>query len=184
MEFFVGHHIKVSGTGQAKDDGFFFARLPAFHRLIHRDPDGVSAFRRGEDALHPRKIFRRFKHRGLRDRDGFHQSIGVELGQSGAHAVIAQAAGVVGRRDKAAAQRVHFCQRADHAGITEIVSVLAAREAGAGGRLHSDDAVVLFAAEFFTHERGNQTAEIAAAARAANDDIRRNAVFVQRRFGF
>ena len=57
----------------------------------------------------------------------------VQLRHDGAHAVVAQAAGVVRRGDEAAAERVHLGQRADFAGVAEVVGEPAAREARAGG---------------------------------------------------
>ena len=103
----------------------------------------------------------------------------VQLREDGAHAVVAQAARVVGRGDEAAAERVHLRQRADHAGVAEVIREHAARQAGAGGGLDGDEAVVLFAAQLFAHERGDQAAEVRAAAGAADDDVGRDAVFVE-----
>src|SRR5699024_4497720 len=103
---------------------------------------------------------------------GFHQAVVVQLGKHGAHAVEAQAAGVVGRGDEPRAQRVHFCQRADHAGVAEVVGKAAAGKAGAGGRLHGDDAVIPLAAQLFAHEGGNQPAQVGTAARTADDNVR------------
>ena len=97
--------------------------------------------------------------------------------------MVAQAAGVVGRGDEAAAQRVHLRQRADHAGVAEVVGEFAAGEAGAGGRLHGDDAVIRLAPELFAHERRDQAAQIGAAAGAADDDVGLDAVLVQRCLG-
>ena len=47
----MGHHVKVAGAGQAKDDGLFLAGLLAFEGLIDSHPDGVAGLGRGEDAL-------------------------------------------------------------------------------------------------------------------------------------
>ena len=60
--------------------------------------NGVGALRGGEDALYPGEILRRFKDLRLLYGGGLHQPVVVELGQGGAHAVVAQAAGVVGGR--------------------------------------------------------------------------------------
>ena len=79
--------------------------------------------------------------------------------------MVAQAARVVGRGDEVAAERVHLGQRAHHAGVAEIVGVDAAREARAGSRLDSDDAVVCLAAELLAHERCDQAAEVGTAGR-------------------
>ena len=47
VELLVGHHVKVAGAGQAKDDGFFLAGLLALEGLV----DGVAALGGGQDAL-------------------------------------------------------------------------------------------------------------------------------------
>ena len=60
----------------------------------------------------------------------------------GAHAVVAQAAGVVGRRDEAAAQGVHPGQGCNPARVAEVIGVFAPGQGGAGGRLHRHDAGV------------------------------------------
>ena len=49
----------------------------------------------------------------------------VQLGEDAAHAVIPQTAGVVGRGNEVAAQGVHFCQGAHHAGVAEVIGKLA-----------------------------------------------------------
>ncbi len=41
---------------------------------------------------------------------------------------------VVGRRNESASERVHLCERADHAGIAEVIFELSASEARAGCR--------------------------------------------------
>ena len=81
------------------------------------------------------------------------------------------------------AEGVHLRHRADFAGVAEVVDVFAAREAGAGCRLDRDDLIVGLTAEFFAHKRGNETAEVRSAARAADDDVGLDAVFVAGRLG-
>ena len=98
--------------------------------------------------------------------------------------MVAQAACVIGRRDEAAAERVHFRQRADHASIAEVIGEHAACEARAGGGFDGDEAVILFAAQLFPHEWGNQAAEVRAAAGPADDNVGRNTVFIKRDFRF
>ena len=58
------------------------------------------------------------------------------------------------------------------AGIAEIVNILAAGKRRAGGRFHRDDARVGLAEQLILHERGNQAAEVGAAAGTADHDIR------------
>src|SRR5699024_1137860 len=119
------------------------------------------------------------KDLGLLHAGGLHVAVGVELGEGGAHAVVAQAAGVVGGGDETAAQGVHLGQGADHAGVAEVVGVLAPGQAGAGGGLHGDEAVVRLAPELLPHEGGDETAQVAAAAGTADDDVGLHAVLVQ-----
>ena len=143
----------------------------------------MGAFGRGENPLDPCEILGRLEHLGLLDRHGLHQPVSVELGEHGAHAVVAQPAGVVGGGHKAAAQRVHFGQGADLAGVAEVVGKAPAGKAGAGGRLHRDKPVARLAAQLLAHKGGYQTAQVGAAAGAADDDVGAHAVLVQRRLG-
>ena len=90
---------------------------------------------------------------------------------------------MVGGGDEAIAQGVHLGHGADLAGVAEIIPEHAPGQAGAGGRLHSDDAVIRLAPQHFAYERGDQSAQVGAAAGAADDHIRLNAVLVQRGLG-
>ena len=47
VELLIGHHVKVAGAGQAKDDGLFLAGLLALEGLV----DGVAALGGRQDAL-------------------------------------------------------------------------------------------------------------------------------------
>ena len=51
VELLVGHHVKVAGAGQAKDDGLFLAGLPALEGLVDGGADGVAALGGRQDAL-------------------------------------------------------------------------------------------------------------------------------------
>ncbi len=134
----------------------------------------------GQDAFNPCKLLRRLKHTGLLYGNRLHQAVCVQLGKGGAHAVISQAARMVGRRDEAAAQRIHFCKRTHHSGIAEVVCEFSSGKAGAGCRFHCDKAVILLAPELLAHKRCDQTAQIGTAARTADDDVRLHAVLIQR----
>ena len=98
--------------------------------------------------------------------------------------MIAQAACVVGGGNEPAAQGVHLGQGADHAGVAEVIGVLAPGEAGAGGGFHGDDAVVGLTPELLTHEGGDEAAQVGAAAGAADDDVGLDVVLIQRGLGF
>ena len=108
----------------------------------------------------------------------------VQLGQNRTHAVIPKPSCVVGGRNKAAAQRVHFCQRTDLSGITEIIGEFSSCETGAGGRFYGDNLVIRFSPEFFSRKRRDQPSQIGAAPGAADNHIRLNAVFLHGGFGF
>ncbi len=86
--------------------------------------------------------------------------------------MVAQAARMVGGRHKAMAKGIHLCQRRHLAGVAEIIRVFAACERRAGSRLNGKNLRVGFAGQFIAHIRCNQSAEVRAAARAADDDIR------------
>ena len=51
VELLIGHHVKVAGAGQAKDDGLFLAGLLALEGLVDGGADGVAALWGGQDAL-------------------------------------------------------------------------------------------------------------------------------------
>ena len=107
----------------------------------------------------------------------------VELADDGAHAVVAQAAGMGGRGHEAAAQGVHLGGGADFAGVAEVIGELAAGQAGAAGRLHGNDVILRLAPQHLAHEGGDEAAQVGAAAGAADDHIGLDAVFIQRRLG-
>src|SRR5207248_315117 len=88
------------------------------------------------------------------------------------HAVIAQSAGMEPRRYESRAERVHLHQRGEVAGVAEVISIFAAREARAGSRLDSDNAHFLAATQLCADERKRDAREVRSPARAADDDIR------------
>lgn len=51
VELLIGHHVKVAGAGQAKDDGLFLAGPLALEGLVDGGADGVAALWGGQDAL-------------------------------------------------------------------------------------------------------------------------------------
>ena len=144
VEALIGIHVKVASAGETENDVFFFAGLLALHGLVNGSADGMAAFGCRKDAFHPGELLRSGKYIRLNVAARFDQTVIVELAERGTHAMIAQTARMVGGGDIAAAQGIHLRQRAHHARITEIISVFAAGEAGAGRRFHGDDAVILF----------------------------------------
>ena len=165
-------HIKVAGTGQTEQDGLSFAGLLALERFVDCGADGVAGLRRRKNGLHLGELNCRIEYIGLLDRNRLHITVVVQLGEDRTHAVVAQAACVVGRGHEAVAERVHAGQRRNMAGIAEIVNVLAAGKRRAGGRFHRDDARVSLAEQLILHERRDQAAEVGAAAGTTDHDIR------------
>ena len=51
VELLIGHHVKVAGAGQAKDDGLFLAGSLALEGLVDGGADGVAALGGRQDAL-------------------------------------------------------------------------------------------------------------------------------------
>ena len=180
----VGDHVEVSGAGESEEDVFGLAGFFAFEGLVDGGLDGVCGFGGGEDAFDAGELFGGFEDVGLGDGDGAHHFLVVEFGEDGAHAVETQAAGVDGAGHEAGAEGLHFGQGADVAGVAEIVGVGAACEARAAGGFDGDEVVIGFAAEFLAHERGDEAAEVGAAAGAADDRVEFDAVFVECGFGF
>ena len=102
----IGDHVEIPCTGQAEHDGLGLARLAALERLVDRHADGMAALRRGQRPLGAREQLRRLEHLRLPDARGLHVAVVIQLRQNGAHAVIAQAAGMVRRRNEPAAERI------------------------------------------------------------------------------
>ena len=91
---------------------------------------------------------------------------------SGAHAVVAQPAGVDSGGHEAAAQGVHLDQRRQVRGVAEVVGVGALGHGRAGGGLDGDDArALVLSAQLATDERERDAGEVGAAAGAADDDV-------------
>ena len=86
--------------------------------------------------------------------------------------MVAQAAGVVGSGNEAAAQGVHPGQGRDPACVAEVIGVFASGQGGAGSRLHRHDTGIIFALELVGHEGGNEAAQVGPAAGAAHHDVR------------
>ena len=138
----------------------------------------------GENALHAGEVLGGLEDLGLLNGGGLHESVVVELGQDRVHAVVAQTARVVGGGDETAAQGVHLGQGADHARVAVVVGELTAGKAGAGGGLDRNEAVVCLAAELLTHEGGNQTAKVGAAAGTTDNNVGLDTVLVHGDLGF
>ena len=132
---------------------------------------GMVGFGCGHDALGPGE-----QHTGLETSDlvvsgGLEQAELVQVADHRRHAVVAQTASVESRWREGAAQRVHLGQRRHVAGVAEVIGVLAARQAGAGGGFDRDDAAFLATAQLLAYEREGDAGEVAAAAGAADDHI-------------
>src|SRR5204862_422830 len=97
----------------------------------------------------------------------------VELADQGRHAVVAETARVERRRNEGVAERVHLDERREADRVTEVVDVLALREARTGARLDGDDAELLpLAGELIGKKRKGEAREVRAAADAAHEDVR------------
>ena len=91
---------------------------------------------------------------------------------------------MVRRRNKAASQGVHLCQRADHTCIAVVVSVDTSCQARAGSRFHSDNFIISFTPEHLTNKRCDQTSEIGTTSRTTDNHIGLYTVFIQSRLRF
>ena len=180
----VGHHVKVAGAGQAKEDGLLLAGLLALKCLVDGNLDGMGALGCGQDGLELGKLHAGLKDLGLLDGDGACVAVVHEFGDDGAHAVVAQAACVVGGGQETVAQRVHLAQRAGLASVCKVVGVAAARHRGAAGGLDADEVRVrVGAVELVLHKGAHQAAHVGAAACAADDHVRVLAQLLKRRLG-
>ena len=135
----------------------------------------------GQDALALGKHDRRVEHLALLHCDGAQIAVVIELGDDGAHAVISESARMVGRGHEAAAQRVHFRKGSDLGGVAEVIGELAARQRRTARGLDADKLNVVLALQPLAHVGRDEAAEVGAAAHAADDDVGRDAVFIERR---
>ncbi len=110
---------------------------------------------RGENSLDSGELLGGREHVGLLHTHRLHELLVVKLGESRAHAVEAEPAGMARRGDEVRAERVHLRKRADAAGVAVVVGILAARERRAARGLDGYDAVVRLAAQLLAHERRN-----------------------------
>ena len=132
----------------------------------------MGGFGRGKDAFDAREFYRGLEHIHLAHRARFVDiTVVVELAEDGAHAVISEPARVRRRRHEAAAQRVHLRKRRHPARVAEVVGELAAGERGTAHGLDGDEIGRRLAAQLVTHEGRHKSAEVAAAARAADDHV-------------
>ena len=99
----------------------------------------MSRLRRGDDALRFGEESGGFERFKLRNVDGVHQAILLQLANDGARAVITQSAGVDMCRSEGVAERVHGDERRVTRLITEVVLEAAARQLWARGRFGGYD---------------------------------------------
>ena len=85
--------------------------------------------------------------------------------------MVAQAAGVDGRRHEAVAERVHLDQRRQADRVAEVVGVAAAGQGRAGFGLDGEDARRAALAQLLADERKGQPGEVRAAADAADHHV-------------
>lgn len=78
--FAVSHHIKVSGSGQTKDDRLFFPGFFTFQCLVDSNTDRVATFRSRKNTFHSCKLGCCFKYCCLFNASGFNDAIMIELG--------------------------------------------------------------------------------------------------------
>lgn len=124
----VGVHVEVTRAGEAEEDRLLLAGLGALACLLHGLEDRVRALRCRQDGLETGEVLGCLEDVGLLHGNGLHVTIVLEFGDDGAHAMVAQAACMVGGGQKAAAQRVHLDERAGLARVGEVVGILAAGE--------------------------------------------------------
>ena len=158
-------------AAQAEEDGFALAFALAAQGFLDGALDGVVGFRRRHDAFAAREQHAGLEALVLRVGHGFHQAQLLGVRHHGRHAVVAQATGVEARRREGAAQGVHLGQRRHVAGVAVVVGVLAARERGAGRRLHGHDARLGAAAQAVADEGEGNAGKVGAAAGAAHHHV-------------
>ena len=88
------------------------------------------------------------------------------------------------RRDEFISEGIHFGQRTDITGITEIIQIFPPGKTRARSRFSCNESVFFFTSQFFTHEWRDQPAQIGSAASASDDDIRFDPYFIKCRVSF
>ena len=139
----------------------------------------MAAFRCRKDTLHLGKHLSGFKYLGLLHTSGCQNTLVIQFGYHGTHAMIAQSSGMAGGRNETAAQRVHLGKRTYFTGIAEIISIFTSCQAGAGCRFYCNDIVIGLATEHFACKRRDQTAQIGTAAGTADDHVCLDTIFVE-----
>ena len=86
---------------------------------------------------------------------------------------------MVRRRDEIASQGIHLRQRANHAGVAEVIGIHTPRQARAGSRFHGNDLIVRFSAQLLAHKRRDQSSQVGAAAGTTDNHVRLDPVLVQ-----
>ena len=168
----VSRHVDQPVARKVEEDRARLAFLLRLLRLTDGGGDGVGrlgcrddAFRLGEES----GGFERFK---LRNVDGVHQAILLQLADDGARAVVTQSAGVDMCRSEGVAERVHGDERRVTRLIAEVVLEAAARQLRARGRFGGYDTQRAPFGQLMPQEGERQSGEVRSAAKAGDHHVR------------
>jgi hypothetical protein len=164
----VGSHVEVAVAADVDEDHALLARLLGRLCLVEGGADRVRRLGRRDDPLAGGEAHRRLEGGVLADRLRLDHPLLDQRGETGRVPVVAQAAGVDGRRDEVVPQRVHRHQRRHADGVPEVVGVDAAGQRGAGGRLGGDEARLFALAQVGPDEGIGDAGEVGPAADAAD----------------
>ena len=168
----VSRHVDQPVARKVEEDRARLAFLLRLLRLTDGGGDGVGrlgcrddAFRLGEESGGVERL-------KLRDVDGVHQPILLQLANDGARAVITQSAGVDVCRSERVAERVHGDERRVTRLIAEVVLEAAARQLRARGRFGGYDTQCAALDQFMSQEGERQSGEVRSAAEAGDHHVR------------
>ena len=135
----VSRHVDQPVARKVEEDRACLAFLLRLLRLTDGGGDGVSRLRRGNDALRFGEESGGVERLKLRNVDGVHQAILLQLADDGARAVVTQSAGVDMCRSERVAERVHGDERRVTRLIAEVVLEATACQLWARGRFGGYD---------------------------------------------
>ena len=159
-------------SAQAEQDHARLARVSRAGGLVDHGADRVRGLGSGDDPLGARE-----PHRGLERLVLF---VGSRLDQTRFYqaayqrrvAVVAQAAGVHGRRHEVVSKCVHRHQRRHSHCVAEVVCVGSSRQCGARGGFCRDETGLGITGEHAANEGDREAAKVGAPSDAPDHDVR------------
>src|SRR5262249_139041 len=107
----VGSHVKVTMPGQVEKNDLLFSRFLCFQGFVDWRTDRVASLWCGHDAFATGELHCCLEDGVLVIGLGIDDTLFMQQGYQGSHAMVAQAAGVDTRRNEIVAESMHLDQR-------------------------------------------------------------------------